>query len=852
MLCSPDGILLEKLKTTRGGLSSEEAGRRATEFGRNEVAARKRRSVVWEFLSYFKNPLIIILLGAAAISGVLGDVTDTVIIIVIILVSVLLDFIQEYRAGKAAEELQKRIQTTTTVLRDGIKKELPLADIVPGDVITLSAGDIVPADGRLLVAKDLFAQQSMLTGESIPTEKFAAPLKPADIRAITGWTNYVFMGSSIISGTGIAVMVKTGITTEYGKIVKRAIEKKPITEFESSLRKFGIFILRVTMLLVGFVFLVNAVLGRNVLDSLLFAIALSVGLTPDLLPMIISVSLSKAAVAMSKKKVIVKRLNAIQNFGSMDVLCTDKTGTLTENKVSMILHIDINGKTNEKVFLYSYLNSFFQTGLKSPLDEAILNFADRTKVKIGEYSKDDEIPFDFIRKRTSIIVKHGKDLEMFTKGAPDAIEKVCKFYELDDQVKPMDDQFKNQMDKTFTDLSLEGYRLLGIAYKLNPVDRGNFEIVDETGMVFLGFVAFMDTPKVSTKDAVKALKERGIELKILTGDNELITKKICRDLDIDIKGILLGSEIAALGHEELCRVVERTNIFARVTPSQKEQIIEALKYNKHVVGFIGDGINDTPPMKVADVSISVENAVDAAKETADIILLEKDLRVLADGVLEGRVTFGNNEKYMNYSISSNFGTMFSAALGSLFVPFLPMLPAQVLLNNLLNDVAQITLPGDSVDKEYIMKPRKISIPLTARFMVCFGPMSSVFDIVMFIAMLGLFWPFNTDGSLNIINVRLFQTAFFVETLTCQLIIIFVIRTRQVPFWKSKPKMVLVISVFAILGLTLLLPFLPIGSWFDFLPLPPVVFLVLVACWVSYIAIVEVMKRWFYRRFAHIQ
>ncbi len=852
ILCSPISDLLHLLATTENGLTSDEANVRIERYGRNEIAKKKRRSILVEFISYFKNPLIIILLGAGTISGILSDITDMIIIFVIVIMSVALDFIQEFRAGKAAAALNKRIQTTTTVSRDGAKKELPLSEVVLGDIITLSAGEIVPADARLLVAKDLFSHQGAMTGESIPMEKFAGPLKPATIDTITNWTNFLFMGSSILSGTGTAVIVKTGALTEYGKIIKRIGEKKVETEFESSIRKFGAFLLKVTMVLVSFVFLVNAFLDRNILDSFLFAVSLSIGLTPDLLPMIISINLSKSAQTMAKKRVIVKRLNSIQNFGSMDVLCTDKTGTLTENQIAVILHIDINGRTNDKAFHYSYLNSYFQTGMKSPLDDAILNFHDRVHVKVEDYKKFDEIPFDFTRKRISIVAFQGTVLWMFTKGAPDDIEKICSYYEIDGKVAPLDDSARFTIKNTFERLSAEGYRLLAIAYKQDLERKENFDIKDEKGEILCGFVAFLDPPKASTKEAIDQLKDRGVSLKILTGDNELVTQKVCSVLGISIQGILLGSDVLHLSDEELSRVVDRNNIFARVTPAQKERIILAFKHSGHVVGFMGDGINDTPSMKAADVSISVENAVDVAKETADIILLEKDLRVLSEGVLEGRTTFGNTEKYMKYSISSNFGTMFSAAAGSLFVPFLPMLPTQVLLNNLLNDIAQVPLPMDRVDQEYVVKPKRLSIPFISRFMVIFGPLSSIFDIAMFITMLVLFTPFNPNGSLNDFNISQFQTAFFVETLSCQLIILFIIRTRRVPFWRSKPNPVFACFILLILAVALTIPYTPLGPAFGFVPLDPIVFAFLSLFWISYIVIVEIVKHFFYRRYARLE
>ncbi|MEM1726367.1 MAG: magnesium-translocating P-type ATPase, partial [Candidatus Bathyarchaeia archaeon] len=747
-----------------------------------------------------------------------------------------LDFYQEYKAEKAAEMLKQRVATTATVLRDGVKKEVRLAEIVPGDIIFLSAGDIVPADARVITAKDLFVNQSALTGESFPVEKIGLPLKFYD-PSITEWSNYLFMGTSVVSGTATAIVVKTGSNTEYGRIAKKLIEREPETEFQRGIRSFGYMIMQVTLLLVLLVFFINAFYMRSVLDSLLFAVALAVGLTPELLPMIISVNLSKGAVAMAKRGVIVKRLAAIQNFGSMDVLCTDKTGTLTENRIKLVLHVDLNGNESDKVLLYSYLNSYYQTGLKNPLDEAILRFRD---VDVKDYKKVDEVPFDFVRKRLSIVVEYQNQRFMITKGAPEEVAKICSHYEVGEVIADITDGVRRRIEEKYFELSAEGYRVLAVAYKRLREDKPIYTAGDEAEMVFLGFIAFLDPPKETAREALQLLKNANIELKILTGDNELVTRKICEHLGFDIKGVVTGGEIAQMDDDALARVVEEANVFCRVTPAQKDRIINALKSNGHVVGFLGDGINDAPSLRTADVGISVENAVDVAKESADIILLQNDLRVLHDGVLEGRKTFGNTMKYIMMGVSSNFGNMFSVAGASLFLPFLPMLPIQILLNNLLYDLSQSAIPTDEVDQEYVEKPKRLDIHFIKLFMVCLGPVSSLFDFITFFIMLFIFNA----------SEPLFQTAWFIESLTSQTLVIFAIRTKRSPFWKSKPSRLLLLSSMAIITLALILPYTPLGEIFRFVK-PPVTFYIALAIVLSaYVALAEIIKSWFYRRYGY--
>jgi Mg2+-importing ATPase len=837
ILTLPVEELLRRLNTSLAGLSSGDVEERLKVFGYNELVRKRKRAAVVDFLSHFKSPLIIILLIAGLISGFFGEVANTAIIFSIVVFSVVLDFYQESKAERAAEMLKQRVATTATVLRDGVKREVRLAEIVPGDIIYLSAGDIVPADARVITAKDLFVNQSALTGESFPVEKTALPLKSFD-PSITEWSNYLFMGTSVVNGTATAVVVKTGSLTEYGRIAKRLVEREAETEFQRGIRSFGYMIMQMTFLLVIFVFFINALYMRSVLDSLLFAVALAVGLTPELLPMIISVNLSKGAMAMARKGVIVKRLASIQNFGSMDVLCTDKTGTLTENRIKLVLHVDLDGEESDKVLLYSYLNSYFQTGLKSPLDEAVLNFRN---IDVKDYRKIDEVPFDFVRKRLSVVLEHQNQRFMITKGAPEEVAKVCAYYEVANIIADITDEVRGKIEQKYAELSAEGYRVLAVAYKRLREDKPIYTAGDEKEMVFLGFIAFLDPPKETAREALQLLKNANIELKILTGDNELVTRKVCEHLGFDIKGIVTGSEIAQMHDDALARIVEEANVFCRVTPAQKDRIINALKNNGHVVGFLGDGINDAPSLKTADVGISVNNAVDVAKESADIILLQNDLRVLHDGVLEGRKTFGNTMKYIMMGVSSNFGNMFSVAGASLFLPFLPMLPTQILLNNLLYDFSQSTIPTDEVDQEYVEKPKRLDIRFIRRFMVFLGPVSSLFDFLTFFVMLFIFNA----------SEPLFQTAWFTESLTSQTLVIFAIRTRRSPFWKSKPSELLLLSSVAIITFALVLPYTPLGEIFMFVKPPAIFYIALAAILSAYVALAEVVKSWFYKRYGYL-
>ncbi len=841
VLSLPTNELLSRLNTSQTGLNSQEAEKRLEIYGRNEFAKKKKRATIFNFLSRFKSPLVIILMIAGGVSAALGSIPSVIVIYTMVFLSVTLAYYQENNASKAAEMLREKVATLATVLRDNNKQEIKLPLLVPGDIIHLSAGDIAPADARIIDAKDLFVNQSALTGESFPVEKTPTPIK-AKGASITEWSNYLFMGTSIVSGTAMAVVVRTGGYTEYGKIAAKLVERAPETEFERGTKQFGFLIMQVTFLLVMFVFLINALLhpdANGILQALLFAVALAVGLTPELLPMIITINLSKGAQRMSKKGVIAKRLSAIETFGSMNVLCTDKTGTLTENQIKLLLHIDIEGKEDEKVLLYSFLNSHMQTGLKSPLDDAILK---HQEIDITNFQKIDEVPFDFVRRRVSVVVEEKRHRFFIAKGAPEEILKVCSYYEVEGLISDISEEIRRKIQQKYFDLSAEGLRVLGVASKKLREEKAVYSINDERDMTFLGFVAFLDPPKETAKQSLQMLSKANVELKILTGDNELVTRKVCSELGFEVKGVVLGNEISLMTDEGLAAVVEDANVFARVTPAQKDRIITVLKTNGHVVGFMGDGINDAPSIKTSDIGISVSNAVDVARESADIILLKNDLTVLGEGVLEGRKTFGNTMKYIMMGVSSNFGNMFSAAGGSVFLPFLPMLPIQILLNNLLYDTSQTVMTTDNVDAEYIEKPKRWDISFIRRFMIIIGPVSSLFDYITFFAMLFIFNAWT--------NPALFQTGWFIESLCSQTLVVLIIRTRRVPFYKSKPSKYLAIMLLTVISFAIAVPYTPIGAFFGFVPPPPAFYLVLAGILGAYAVLAETVKRFFYKRYGN--
>ena len=831
----PVATLLAQLGASAAGLSSAEAATRLAQFGPNLVHAERKKALLLQFLSKFRNPLVIILLVASALSAFTGDAASFFIIGAIVLISVTLDFVQEYRAGQAAEKLRLSVAVRGQVLRDGKPVEIPLAELVPGDVALLSAGDMIPCDGRVLEAKDFFVNQALLTGEPYPVEK--APGEAPAGTEILAAANSVLLGTSVISGSAKVLMCRTGQDTALGEIADTLLAKAPPTAFEQGTHRFGILIMRMTILLVLFVLLVNAFFHRPWLESFLFAIALAVGLTPELLPMVVSVTLSRGALRMAANKVIVKRLASIQNLGSMDVFCTDKTGTLTEARIHLERHLDPLGQECQRVLDLAYLNSFFETGLKSPLDAAIL---EHKEIDVSGWSKIDEVQFDFERRRISVLVDKGAERLLVVKGAPEDILRLSTSYVVDRDAapRPLDAAARANINGQFAALSREGFRVLGIASRQVGPEHSHAVVGDEAELVFAGFAAFLDPPKESAKAALAGLAADRISVKVITGDNELVTQHIVAELGLAVTGVLTGAEIQQLDDLALAARVEQVNLFCRVTPSQKNRIILALKRRGHVVGYLGDGINDAPSLHSADVGISVDGAVDVAKAAADMILLEHDLGVLHAGVLEGRRTFGNIMKYIMMGTSSNFGNMFSMAGASLFLPFLPMLPVQILLNNLLYDVSELAIPLDRVDDDYLSHPRHWDMNFIRNFMLVIGPVSSLFDFLTFFIMLAVFHA----------GQALFQTGWFIESMATQVLVIFIIRTRGNPL-RSRPHPWLVACSLTVVALAALLPFTPAGVHLGFVAPPGYLFPILAALLLCYLLAVEGMKRWFFRRFA---
>jgi Mg2+-importing ATPase len=829
---SPAAVLNE-LQATTQGLSQEEAEKRLKKFGRNILSEEKKLGILLEFIAGFKNPLILILLTASFFSFVLGERADGAIIAGIVIMSAVLNFFQEYRANKAAQKLKERVATQATVIRNGEKQEIHIDHLTVGDSIFLSSGDLVPADARLLTSKDFFVNQSSLTGESFPVEKTEQAVVTPDV-ALNELTNIIFFGTSVVSGSATAIVIKTGKNTEFGKIAQKITAAPTDTEFTKGVKNFSYLILRTTIFFVLFIFFFNTFFKHTPLfSSFTFAIAIAVGLTPELLPMIMSVTMARGSVKMAKKGAIVKKLTAIPNFGSMDILCTDKTGTLTQDKIELVKYTDVFGNHSEKVLLHAYLNSTYQTGIRNPMDEAIINFK---KVENHGYEKVDEIPFDFVRKKMSVVVAKAGKCFLITKGAPEEIFKSAAYYLENNQQRKLDQKTKEKITQTYHNFSNDGYRVLAIALKEIGNHRERYTKEDETEMELLGFVAFLDPAKQGVKDVLQQLESMGIEIKVITGDNELVTKKICADVGLDVKGVLLGQQIDTMTDEALRVVAEKTTIFARFSPDDKNRIILALKANNHVVGYVGDGINDASSLKAADVGISVNNAVDVAKESAAIIMTNKSLKELADGVLEGRKTFANTMKYIMMGISSNFGNMFSVLGAVIFIPFLPMLPIQILLNNFLYDVSQVTIPTDNVDTEYIRSPKRWDAPFIRSFMLIFGTLSSLFDFLTFFLLYNVFKA----------TPALFQTGWFIESLATQTFVIYIIRTRKIPFIESMPSSYLLLTTLLAVITAAILPYTFVGSFFSFEPLPLHILTSLVLVIIAYLFVIELGKRIFYK------
>ncbi|GAP22092.1 magnesium-translocating P-type ATPase [Leptolinea tardivitalis] len=836
--------VLEKFNVTLAGLPEEQVEIRGKEFGPNEVAKEKKKKPLMRLWSNIKNPLVLLLMGLAAISYFTGDIRATLVISSMVILGVVLQFVQESRADNAAEQLQAMVSTTATVIRDNKRQEIPLKELVPGDIVTLAAGDMVPADVRMLSTKDLFVNQSSLTGESVPVEKFSVKSEAGAGNPLE-LSNIGFLGSDVESGSGTAIVLFTGRNTYFGSLASSITGEREITSFDKGINQFTWLMIQFMIVMVPLVFLFNGLSKGNWMEAFLFALAVAVGLTPEMLPMIVTVNLSKGALAMSKKKVIVKRLNAIQNFGAMDTLCTDKTGTITQGKIVLEKHLDVRGNPSAKVLHYGYINSYFQTGLKNLLDVAVLNHVDLQEqiVLKGDYQLLDEIPFDFSRRRMSVVVEdHEDDHILICKGAVEEIMGLCSHVEMDGEVLEVLPEYDLKRRKLVQDLNAQGFRVIAIAYKMveKEVHDKIYSVKDETDLTLLGFLAFLDPPKQDAAKALSLLEANNIKVKILTGDNDTVTISICHQVNLPVESILLGSEIDEIDDKTLAARAENATIFAKLSPNHKQRIIRALQQDGHVVGFMGDGINDAPALKAADVGISVDTAVDIAKESSDIILLETSLLVLEEGVLEGRRVFGNIIKYIKMAASSNFGNMFSVLGGSIFLPFLPMLPIQVLTNNLLYDFSQTAIPTDEVDKEWLARPRKWTIGEIRRFIFFIGPISSIFDYLTFFLMLYVFNAWN--------NPALFHTGWFVESLVSQTLIIHVIRTNRIPFIQSRASWPLIITSIIILGIGIGLTFSPLAGALGFVALPSTYWLYLAGMIVAYILLTQVIKTWFFQRF----
>lgn len=830
-----DAALLDPFRRASAsqGLTRTQAAQRLAEVGPNRFGQTKALPGWRQYLRHFRNPLVLTLLLASGVSAATGEVTNFIIIACIVLLSVTLDFWQELRAGKVVERLRQSVAVRASVLRDGQWQEHPVADLVPGDVVQLAAGDLVPADALVLQARDFFVNQSVLTGESYPVEKHAR--MPEQLEDLQDATHAVFMGSSVVSGMAQAVLVRTGAGTAMGEVASSLSQAPEPTSFELGMRRFGMLILRLTFLLVLFVLLINGLMGRPLLESFLFAVALAVGLTPELLPMVVSVTLSRGAMRMAQQGIVVKRPSAIQDLGSMDVLCTDKTGTLTEAHIRMERHVDPLGQTSERSLELAWLNSHFESGLRSPLDEAILQ---HSTFDASAWTKIDEVPFDFERRRVSVLLERAGERELVVKGAPDDILRLCTAYEAGDVQQPLDDAALAQVRATCHALEDEGFRVLAIAWRPVLPAHDHAVVNDESELVLVGFAAFLDPPKESAAGVLQALQQAGVAIKVVTGDSDRVTRHVCRTLGLPVQGVLTGAEIAQLSDEALRAQVETVNLFCRVNPAQKNRVIQAIRARGHVVGYMGDGVNDAPSLHSADVGLSVDSAVDVAKAAADMILLRPDLRILQDAVMEGRRTFGNILKYILMGTSSNFGNMFSMAGAVLFLPFLPMLPTQILLNNILYDLSELPIPLDPVDEAETAAPRVLDMAAIQRFMFTIGPVSSLFDLITFAVLLKVF-----DAS-----EALFQTGWFVESLCTQVLVIFVIRTRGNPL-RSRPHPVLTATSLAIVALAMLLPLTPLGGAFGFTPLPAGFYVALAVMVLSYLTVVMAVRRWLERRAA---
>ncbi|MDK8183823.1 magnesium-translocating P-type ATPase [Paenibacillus sp. UMB4589-SE434] len=844
--------VLEEYDTTLLGLSNAEATLRQAQHGSNRIIQDKAPAWYMQLLACFKNPFILILLGLDLFSIITKDTEAAIIISVMVTISVLISFTQEYRSQRTAEKLKEMVKSTASVIRQSAPYEIDMEALVPGDIIHLSAGDLVPADIRLLTSKDLFASESSLTGEALPVEKqdtlprhaqFSTHKRQLRHSAIE-LPNMCYMGTNIISGSATGIVVSTGCRTYFGAMAKTLVGSRPMTSFDKGVNSVSFLLIRFMLIMVPIIFFLNGFTKGDWLDAFFFGLSVAVGLTPEMLPVIVTSNLAKGANTMARNKVVVKRLNAIQNFGAMNILCTDKTGTLTQDKIVLKRHLDIHGHEDENVLRYAYLNSFHQTGLKNLLDVAVLEHAELQDILGAEllYQKVDEIPFDFNRRRMSVILEKDNQHLLICKGAMEELLRICSHVSDQGQLVPMTDEISVDIEQIVQSLNSDGLRVVAVATKELRTQSDQYTVHDESDLTLIGYICFLDPAKESAAPAIQALHDNGVTVKVLTGDNEAVARKVCRDVGLHVERIVLGSEIDDMPDHHLADLAEQTSVFAKLNPLQKARIVSALQSKGHTVGFMGDGINDAASLREADVGISVDTAVDIAKESADIILLEKSLMVLEEGVIEGRKTFGNIIKYIKMTASSNFGNVFSVLGASVFLPFMPMLPIHLLIQNLFYDISQLSIPWDNMDKEFLSKPRKWDAKSIGRFMLCIGPISSIFDYSTFFVMYYVFAA-NTIGEQS-----LFQSGWFIEGLLSQTLIVHMIRTQKIPFFQSRASWPVLLLTVLIMVAGICIPFTLLGEEIGLQPLPLSYFPWLIGILMGYCLLTQLVKTWYIRKF----
>jgi len=839
------------VKSRAAGLTSDEVEQHQQEFGKNVIAQEQKRHWTVMLLANFKNPFIGVLIILGLVSYFTDDLKASVVVSIMVLVSVGMRFLQEYRSSKEAEALRAMVKTTATVTRQELvgellsskKMEIVFEDVVPGDIIHLSAGDMVPADVRLLSSKDLFVSESALTGESLPVEKMAQSQHQVTVNALER-SNLCFLGTNVLSGSALAVVLSTGENTFFGNLAKSVVGHRSLTAFDIGVNKVSWLLIRFMLVMVPIVFVINGVMKGNWQEAFLFAIAVAVGLTPEMLPMIVTANLAKGAVMMSKKKVVVKSLNSIQNLGAMDVLCTDKTGTLTQDRIILEEHLNIEGNEDHRVLKYGYLNSYHQTGLKNLMDRAILNHYEMAhESQATHYEKIDEVPFDFVRRRMSVVVKkRDNSHSLICKGAVEEVLGVCDRVELERTTVELTPELREKVLRLVDEKNAAGSRVVALAYKVLPPDQFNYSVSHECNLILMGIMAFLDPPKETAAEALKLLRESGVEVKILTGDNEVITRRVCKEVGLTISNLVQGKDIQEKTDAEIAEIAEHSNVFTKLTPTQKSQIIKSLQNKGHTVGFLGDGINDAPALRQADVGISVDSATDIARESADIILLEKSLLVLESGVIKGREVYGNIVKYIKMTASSNFGNVFSVLIASAFIPFLPMLSIHLLIQNLLYDFSQIAIPWDTMDREFLIKPRRWEPSGIATFMIFIGPISSIFDIITFVLMWQVFKANSAESQ------AIFQSGWFIEGLLSQTLIVHMIRTQKIPFIQSSATAPVLFTTVLVMLAGILLPFTPVGHSIGLVSLPWAYFPWLIGILLTYCVLTQIVKTWYIKKF----